>query len=75
MALTKVVDSGVLFKDTTPPVRKPVPVTVKVMAALPAVTVAGEMMVMVGAGEVMVSVTALDAGPDGLAKVICGVPG
>ena len=73
--LTKVVTSGVLVADTTAPVAKPVPLTVNVSAALPAVTVAGEMLVIAGTTGAIVKVTALETGPDGLAKVICKDPG
>ena len=84
MALTTVVASGVppaiplATFSATPATAlgvKPVPFKVSVNAALPAVTVAGEMLVMTGTGDAIVKVTALDAGPDGLARVICAEPG
>ena len=74
MALTKVVVRGVLFNDTIPPLTKPVPVTINVIVGLPAVTVAGERLVMVGARDVMVRVTALETVPDELASVIFADP-
>ena len=51
------------------------PFTVNVNAGPPAVTLDGEMLLITGAAGVMVNVTALEAGPDGLAKVICADPG
>ena len=63
------------FKDTVAPAKNPVPFTVKVSAALPAATEVGEIAVITGAGDVIVNVTAFDAVPDGLAKVICADPG
>lgn len=63
VALTKAVISGALFADTIAPDRKPVPLTVNVKAALPAVTVAGEMLVMTGAGGAIAKVTVLENGP------------
>ena len=71
----KLVVSLVLLKDTVAPEKKPVPFTVNVNAGPPAVTVAGEMLVISGTGAVIVNVTELEAGPDGLAKVICADPG
>ena len=64
-----------LLKDAIVPEEKPEPVMVKVKAGPPAFTVFGEMLVMVGTAAPMVNVTELDDGPDGLAKVICAVPG
>jgi hypothetical protein len=57
--VTNVVVNGVLFNDTTAPAANPVPVTVKVNAAPPAVTLEGEMLVITGPGGVMVNVKAL----------------
>ena len=54
------VASGVPLKDTTAPAVKPVPLTAKVNAGPPKVTVAGEMLVITGAGPVMVNVSALE---------------
>ncbi len=64
-----------LPSDTVTPLRKPVPLTVKVKAALPATTLDGAMLVIVGVGGVMVSATALEAAPPALAAVICTVAG
>ena len=75
VALTKVVLKAVPFNDTAAPEKKPVPLTVNVSAALPALTVAGEMLMMTGSGSAIVKVTALEAGPDGFARVICADPG
>ena len=73
--LTNVVVSAVPFNDTTPPETKPVPFTVNVNAEPAAVTFAGEMLVMTGAGAVIAKVTALEAVPDGLVNVIFADPG
>lgn len=75
VALTNVVVKAVLLNETTAPVRKFVPFTVRVVAALPAITVDGEMLVRVGVGTVMVKLTALDAVPPAFVAVICAVPG
>lgn len=63
------------FNDTAAPEKKPVPLTVKVNPGPPATTLAGEMLVIVGTGNVMVKVTELDPCPDGLARLICADPG
>ena len=75
MPLTKVVLRAAPFNDTTAPEKKPVPFTVNVKAGPPALTLDGAMLVIAGGAGVMVNVTALEAGPDGLAKVICADPG
>ena len=74
VALTNVVVNAVVLNDTAAPARKPVPFTVKVNAAVPATTDAGEMVVITGVGTVIVNVTELEAGPDGLATLICADP-
>ena len=74
LALTKVVVKAVLLNDTVAPARKFVPVTVRVKAAPPDVTVDGERLVIVGAGGAIVSATALDAAPPVFDAVICADP-
>ena len=61
---------------TTEPEIKPLPVSVSVNAALPAETLAGEMLESVGSGLVIVSVTAAEVPPPGaeLVTVIEMVP-
>ncbi len=73
--LTNVVASAVLPSDTVTPLRKLVPVTVRVNAAPPDTTLDGAMLVIVGVGAVIVRVTEFDAGPDALASVIDTDPG
>jgi hypothetical protein len=58
-----VVANGVLFSDTTAPAANPVPLTVNVNAALPAVTLEGEMLVMIGPNAAIVNVKALETAP------------
>lgn len=61
-ALRKVVESDAPFHSTTVPEAKPLPFTVKVNAAPPAVTVAGVMEVITGAGR-MVKLTEFEVMP------------
>ena len=75
VVLTKFVVNAVLLNDTVAPARKFVPVTVKSSAGPPAITVDGEMLVMVGVGGVIVRLTALDGAPPVFVAVICAVPG
>ena len=58
--LTKVVANAAPFKETVAPLKKLVPVTVNVNAGLPAATLAGEMLVIVGTGGITVKFTAFD---------------
>jgi hypothetical protein len=60
VALPYVVASAVLPNSTTDCTQKPVPVTVSVVLPLPALTVAGEMVLTTGAGFTMLT----DAVPD-----------
>ena len=64
-----------LFSDTVAPVRKFVPVTVKVNAGPPAITVDGEMLVMAGVGSVIVRLIAVDDAVPVFAAVMDAVPG
>lgn len=73
--LTKVVVRAVAFNDTVAPDRKLVPLTVRVITPPPAETIAGEMLLIVGVGTVMVKVTALEPRLPMLTTVICAVPG
>ena len=73
--LTKVVAKVVLLNDTVTPLRKPVPTTFKVKAGPPAVVVDGEMLLITGAGTVIVRLTALDEAVPVLVAVIGTVPG
>ena len=58
--LTNVVVSGVPFNDTAAPDMKPVPFTANVIAAPPAITDAGEILVITGAGGAMVNCNAFE---------------
>lgn len=74
---TKVVASGVLFQVTTEAATKGAgagfPVTLRVMAPLPAMTLVGEMEASVGEGSLMVNVTAAEVPPP-FETEICAVP-
>jgi len=74
---TKVVVRALPLKRTTDPATKFVPLTVSVKFAAPAVTLAGERVVIVGTGTVdTVKLTALEVPPpgEGFTTVIGGVP-
>jgi hypothetical protein len=73
---TKVVARGLPFQRTTELVTKFVPVMTRVNPPLPATAVAGLMLLIVGAGLVMVNVTAPDSPPPGagLKTVTFAVP-
>src|SRR5882724_6795831 len=73
---TKVVVRFTPLTRTTEPEMKPLPVSVRVKAALPAETLAGEMLESEGRGLVIVSVTAAEVPPPGaeLATVIETLP-
>jgi len=80
-AVTCVVDTNVVvraapLKFTAEPETKFVPVTVSVNAASPEFFVAGEILVVVGAGLLTVRVCALDVPPPGagFVTVMLGVP-
>ena len=72
VALTTLVASAVAPHWTTAPVRKPVPVTVRVKAALPATTLGGLNDVMDGA--LMAKARAFDAEPWGFLTVTLAEP-
>ena len=75
--LTKVVGNGCappIPRYTVAPGTKLEPITVRVNPK-PAVTVAGEMLVIAGTGELMVMLKAKDDVPPGSVAVICPVPG
>ena len=63
------------MNDTVAPVRKFVPVTVKVNAVPPAITVDGEMLVIDGVAGVMVRLIALDDAVPVFAAVMDADPG
>ena len=65
MLETKVVGRSLPFQRTTEPLTKFVPVMVRVKLPLPATVVAGLMLLIVGAGLLMVNVTAPDSPPPG----------
>jgi hypothetical protein len=73
---TKVVVRSLPFQRTTEPLTKFVPVMVRVNPPLPATAVAGLMLLIVGAGLLMVNVTAPDSPPPGagLKTVTFAVP-
>ena len=73
---TKVVVRSLPFQRTTEPLTKFVPVMVRVKLPLPATVVAGLMLLIVGAGLLMVNVTAPDSPPPGagLKTVTFAVP-
>src|SRR5579883_330800 len=60
VALAKVVLSAVEFIITTAPATKPVPLTVRFTAGLPATTEAGEMLVITGPGSVIAKFSAFE---------------
>jgi hypothetical protein len=74
--LTKVAVRFAPLTCTTEPGMKPLPVSVRVKAALPAETLAGEILESEGSGLVIVSVRAAEVPPPGaeLATVIETVP-
>ena len=76
MLETKVVGRSLPFQRTTELLTKFVPVMVRVKPPLPATAVAGLMLLIVGAGLVMVNVAAPDSPPPGagLKTVTFAVP-
>jgi hypothetical protein len=74
--LTKVVDRSLPFQRTTELETNPLPLTVSVKVAPPAMAVDGDKEVRVGTGLLMANVTALDSPPAGvgLETVTSAVP-
>ncbi len=72
--LTNVVVSAVPFHCTVAPERKPVPLTVNVNPAPPAVAEVGLRLVIVGVGALMGNATAVDGVPDKLTAVMLALP-
>lgn len=69
VALTKVVARALAPKLTNEVETKPVPFTVRVKAAPPALALVGEMVVIVGAGLFTVKLTGLEVPPPGAGLV------
>src|SRR5437588_792206 len=76
MPLPKVVARSLPFQRTTEPAMKPLPRTVTVNAAAPAVALAGESELIPGAGLLTVKLTGSEVPPPGagLKMVTCAVP-
>ncbi len=74
VALTNVVVRALPPKFTTEFATKPVPFTVKLNPAPPAVALVGEMLVIVGTGLFTMKLTAFDVPPPGLLTVTLTLP-
>lgn len=74
MELMKVVVRAEPAQATVAPEVKPVPLTVKVKAALPAAAVAGDKEESTGRAALTVKLAAADFWPSGLATTTCAVP-